>query len=273
MILAGWVALNQQVISGRMLQYGHYYFYFIVPFSIIVSFYMVWCLIQNNDIRKYLFSFIIVIVFINTIGGQYRSFEISLTDRIYEQNFRPIINYLNQDETPSVILTNQFNAFLFAIYTPHDLFWQNIASVHNIPLQRFKDALFVYLYLNKEARDDFRGYLEKIGEDKRIKGSYYNLLYRNLESYWSGFDFYDYLDKIKTNDQALIEKRPPIISRLSEEYNETVAKDNGIDSLLKKYEIKYIVWDKNKNPEWDLSVLENLKEIICNNNICLYRIF
>ncbi|MFA5317849.1 MAG: hypothetical protein WC323_00005 [Patescibacteria group bacterium] len=271
-ILGGWIALNQQIISGRILQYGHYYFYFIVPLSIVISFYMVWHLIKHKNLRKYLFIAIIIVVFANTAVGQYKSFFVALKEKKYEQNFRPIINYLNQDQSPTVILADQPNAFLYTIYTSHDLFWQNIASVHNIPLQRFKDALFVYLYLNQESRDDFRGYLERIGENKQIKGSYYNLLYRNLESYWTGFDFYDYMDKIKTGDPVIEEKRPAIINQLTNEYNELVVKNNGINQLLKKYEIKYIVWDKNNNPEWDLSGIGELKEVVCSNNICLYSL-
>lgn len=272
-ILSGWIVLNQQIITGRMLQYGHYYWYFIVPLSIIVSFYMVWQLIENEKWKKYLFVFIIILVFVNTIGGQYKSFFTTFEAKKYEQNFRPIIDYLNRDKTPGVILTptSQANSYLFAIYTPHNLFWHNVASISRVPIQRFKDALFVYSYLNKESRDNFSGYFEKI-ENYESKRSFYQGLYRNLEGYWSGYSFYEYNNKIVIDDKGLIQKRPAIINQLNEEYEKTVLENNGIDGLLKKYGVNYIVWDKNKNPEWDLTTIRGLKQVAQNNNIYLYNL-
>lgn len=271
-ILSGWIALNQQIITGRLLQYGHYYWFFIVPLSIIVSFYMVWQLIKNENLKKYLFIFIIAIVFINTAGGQYKSFFTTFEEKKYEQNFRPIIDFLNRDRRAGVILAAAGrDEYLFTIYTPHDLFWHTAASFNNAPIQRFKDALFVYLYLNKESRNDFKGYLLKIS-DNRADGSFYQNLYRNLEGYWSSPSYYEYNDRIKKDDQKLIIKRSEIINQLSEEYEKTVLENNGINGLLKKYGVNYIVWDKNNNPEWDLTVIRDLRKIAQNNNIYLYSV-
>ena len=213
----------------------------------------------------------IAVVFVNTAGGQYKSFFSTLEIKKYEQNFRPIINFLNQDKAPGVILADQANEYLFTIYTSNDLFWHTAASFNNVPIQRFKDALFVYLYLNKDARNDFKAYLEKIGDNK-TKASFYQSLYRNLEGYWSGYSYYEYNNRIKKDDQELSHDRPGIISQLSLEFNDTVFKNNGINSLLKKYGVNYIVWDKNKNPEWDLVGLEGFKQVVFNNNIYLYEL-
>ncbi|MBI4087902.1 hypothetical protein HY418_00755, partial [Candidatus Kaiserbacteria bacterium] len=40
LILTGLVALEQQILTGRAVQYGHFYWYFVVPISIIVGIYM-----------------------------------------------------------------------------------------------------------------------------------------------------------------------------------------------------------------------------------------
>lgn len=270
-ILSGWVTLNQQIITGRMLQYGHYYFYFIVPLAIIISLYMAWRLFNRENLRKYLFIFIIAVVFINTAGGQYKSFFSTLEPKRYEQNYRPIIDFLNRDKTPGVILTSEENSFLFTIHTPHDLFWNSSANFNNVPIQRFKDALFAYSYLNKQARNDFKGYYTKIGDNK-AETSFYQSYYRNLEGYWSGVDYYAYINKIKNDDQELARKRPEIIDQLSKEYNETILKNNGFNKLLKKYGVNYVVWDKNKYPEWDLSAVSGLKPLTSYNNIYLYEL-
>lgn len=271
-ILAGWIVLNQQIITGRMLQYGHYYWYFITPLSIIIGFYMLGQLIKNEAIKKYLFILAIVAVFVNTAGGQYKSFFMTFKLKKYEQNFRPLIDYLNRDNKPAVIFTDQANGFLFTIYTRHDLFWSNIAAISRLPEQRMKDALYIYYFLNKEARNDFSGYLAKLAADNRARGTYYQILYRNLEGLHSGYDYYAYQKKLVNNDGALVAGREKMISQLTKEYEETVLKDNGINKILKKYGVNYLVWDKNKNPEWDLSGLADLNEATNNNNIYLYSL-
>lgn len=271
-ILSGWTALNQQIITGRMLQYGHYYFYFIVPLSIIISFYMVWRIINNEKIRKYLFILLIAVVFINTAGGQYKSFFTSYAGKIHEQSYGPIISALNSDKSPGVIMADITNEYLFTIYTPHDLFWQQIATISQIPLQRIKDALFVYYYLNKESRNDFKNYLTEIGNDQQARGAYYKIMFRNLEGFLSGYDFYSYQKKVVAGDAELAVKRAVIIDELSREYEESILKNNGINDLFKKYGVNYLVWDKKNNPEWDLSGISGLKLITSNDDIYLYSI-
>ncbi|GEM_PF-3043625 len=272
LILSGWVALNQQIISGRILQYGHYYFYFVVPLSIIASFYMVWRLLVNEKLKKCLFILLIAVVFINTAGGQYKSFFTTLNFKKQEQNYRPLIDTLNADKKPGVILADVSHEYLFTIYTPHDLFWQQIATLSRVPEQRLKDTLFVYYYLNKEARNNFHAYLTEIGNDKAARGTYYKVLFRNWEGYLSGYDFYNYQRKVVAGDEELAGKRPALIGELSREYEEMVLKNGGFGALLKKYGVNYIVWDKNINPEWDLSDISGLKEVTSFNNLYLYRI-
>jgi len=271
-ILSSWIVLNQQIITGRMLQYGHYYWYFIVPLSIVIDFYMIWFLIKKEALRKFLGIFLIGIVFINTAGGQYRSFFTTLEVKKYEQNYRPLIDFLNNDKKPVVILVgDDVGGFLFTIYTSHDLFYHTAALYSHAPIQRLKDALFVFLYLNKESRNNAENYLLKISDNKAV-ASYCQGLYRSLEGYLSGLSYYDYTYKIATDDRGLNQKRLEIISQLSQEYEKTVLENNGIDGLLKKYEANYIVWDKNKNSEWDLGEIQGLEQVASHNNIYLYEL-
>ncbi|MFA6551662.1 MAG: hypothetical protein WCV41_04000, partial [Patescibacteria group bacterium] len=270
-ILSGWVSLNQQIITGRMLEYGHYYFYFIVPLSIIVSFYMVWQILKNEKFKKYLFIFLIAVAFINTAGGQYRSFYSVLKAEKYQQNFRPLIDFLNRDKAPAVILSTRDISLLFTVYTPHDLFWSNTATLTNIPFQRIKDAFFVYAYLNKDSRNNFSRYIIQIMADDN-NNTYFKSDYRDIEGFLSGDDYYAYIKKIATRDQILNQKRLEIVDQLNKEYSAAVLTGDGINQLLKKYGVNYLVWDKNINPEWDLSDIRGLKQLTSYNNIYLYSL-
>ena len=59
---------------------------------------------------------------------------------------------------------------------------------------------------------------------------------------------------------------------MNEEYEKMVSGNNGINELLKKYDVNYIIWDKNMDQEWDLSVIKGLKQVASHNNIYLYSI-
>lgn len=272
LILAGWASLNQQIITGRFIDSNHYYWFFITPLSIVVGFYMVWQLLDYKQFRNIMFFLTLIIVFINTAGGQYKSTPTTWELKLYEQNYRPIIDTLNQDSRPGVILTDgDLNSYLFTIYTSHDLFWGTFANMNDNPIQRFKDALYVSLYLNKDARNNSADYLHSVLADKN-DNSYYKGFYKDLEGYWSGLEYYDYKAAFETNNEVLVEKRQRTINILSQEYSVLARDSKNVKELLNKYGVNYIVWDKNHHPEWDLSVLGGLKEVASFNNIYLYRI-
>ncbi len=271
-ILAGWVSLNQQIITGKIVEIGHYYWYFIVPISIIVFLYMLHSLIEKEFWRKIIWAVILLIVFSHAVIGQYQSYLTTVEAKQYEQSYRPIIYALNDDAKPGVILGPENHlGLLFTIYTNHDIFWTFASTVSFNPIQRSKDALYVYAYLNKEARDNFSGYLNRIMEDPS-DNSLYKGIYTTVEGFESGLDFYEYMGAVN-NKEIISKKRQEVINALLLEYSTLIQGGHrGIDDLLLKYGVNYIVWDKNLYPEWDLSFISGLQEVISNNIIYLYRI-
>ncbi|OGF64226.1 hypothetical protein A2661_00580 [Candidatus Giovannonibacteria bacterium RIFCSPHIGHO2_01_FULL_45_24] len=259
-ILASWIALNQQVITGRDPQgVDHYFWYFTIPTSIVVGSYVSWALVWGAErgkliLRKYgsaLLGIVIVIAFLNTASRQYARMLVIWDAKEYAQNYRPIIDALNRDTAPGVILSSDlFYGRFFSVYTDHDLFWAMHAFNFATPAERMKDALYVYAYLDKEARGDFAGALYKIdaGGIKKAYGRHYSSIYAALS-------------------------REKTIDLLSGEYKKIVDDPEGIINILKKADVNYIVWDKNTNPEWDLSPLaDKLQEIAASNNIYLYAL-
>lgn len=272
LILAGWVALNQQIITGQLIQHNHYYWFFIIPTSIIVGLYMFWAFLPKRQYRNVLLVVLVGIVFINTAGGQYKSFWTTFESKLYEQNYQPILNALNRIDKPDVVLAvNGSLSYLVTIYTPHDIFWHSFATLNDNELQRFRDTLYVYLFFNKEARDDFSGYLNKVMSDNQ-HASIYKDSYKNIEGYQSGFYFYDYNDRLTRGDSLILKKREQILPVLAAEYEALAKNPRNIEGLLKQYGVNYIIWDKNRHPEWDLSFISNLQEVISNDNIYLYKI-
>lgn len=271
--IAIFVALNQQIITGQVVQIGHYYWYFFVPLSIISVLYMCWILLEGHIVwRKYIFVAIVVVVGVHGTIGQYRSFFVPLPEKLYEQTYRPFIDALKTDKKAGVILAaGDSLSYLFTIYTDHDLFWAPSATQTLTPLSRFKDTLFIYMYLNRESRNDFPWYIERFMKDA-TDASIYKDLYMNIEGYTSGLDFYKY-QAVVNDGTVMHEKRRALITSLSSDY-EMLVKDNhkGINELLSKYGVNYIVLDTNRYPEWDLSFIPDLHEVAVNNGVYLYRL-
>jgi hypothetical protein len=93
-ILTFFVVINQQVITGQVVQIGHYHWYFIVPLSIISGLYMLWVLLEGRAWRTLVFRVIIAVVFLHAITGQYRSFFTTVPGKLYEQTYEPLISAL-----------------------------------------------------------------------------------------------------------------------------------------------------------------------------------
>jgi len=276
LILTGWAVMNQQIITGKILQPAHYRDVFLVPMAIIVSLYML-------SFKKAILIFLLIAVYINTAIGQYKATLTGYDLKIYRQNYRQLIDILNKNNDGGVIFTaERDNSYLFTVYTPHDLFWSNPFSAVNVPIKRIKDALYVYTYINKQKRDSLSDYVREVGNPRyklNQEESAYRDIYLSLEGLSSGLTISDYYKKLINNDPEILKKREQMLYELDLEYSIIKKRKNGIEDLLKSYGIDYIVHDKNLYPEWDISVLGGLREVIVSNpptgqagNIYLYKI-
>ncbi len=272
LIISGWLALNQQIITGKLLQYGHYYWYFIVPLSIIMSLYILWSWVPVGKKQTLFFIFLASLAFVNTAVGQYRSSLTVVQEKKYEQQYRPFIDRLNKEEQGVILAADSHLESLFTIFTNHDLFWQAAGPLYGMPIDRMKETLFVYSYLNKNSRYYFSGFL-RTRLDHQKEPSMYLDLYQNLEGYWSGLDYYDYYYRSVRREPFVLAHREKTMSRLEEEYTQLVRDEKNINDILKKFGVNYLLWDRNRQPEWDLSFLgSEIHLLLDHNNISLYRI-
>lgn len=276
-ILAGWIVLNEQVITGRLVLEAGHYVYFIVPTSLIIIFYFLNDLLKNRDkTRIVCVCLMIFVAFSNTALGQHRALLTRLDEKLYRQNYRPIIDVLNRpDLKKGVIFTGADHyAYLFTIYTSHDIFWNPGFFVVNVPMDKVKNALFLYVYMDSRGRNNFRGFMEKALESKDNYhiSSLYRETYEDFEGYNSGLTSDEYYDKLNNKDPNVYKKRQELLAQLSTEYASFADHSSLPSSLMDKYGIDYIVWDKSLYPWWDLSAMNNIHLLASHTNIYLYAI-
>ncbi|MEN9561305.1 MAG: hypothetical protein RIQ56_578, partial [Candidatus Parcubacteria bacterium] len=256
LIAAGWIALNQQLITGRYVQYGHYYWYFVVPLGIILGGYMAARLLPTR-FRVLFACSLIILALVNTVGGQLKSFPTSFEDKLREQDFAPILRELGSLPSGVVFLGADGNAtqLLVTIYTSHDLYWVFPAGIYSYPKDRVRDALLVHLFLDTRSRKDPVAFL-KSGLEKREKNTF-STLYGDLEGIHSGLDYYEYQRRIaqKELDPHLKKAREELLTELQDEYKSQYESGARVKELLERAGVQYILWDKKIFPHFDISAL------------------
>jgi hypothetical protein len=271
LILAGWIALEQQMLSGRSIEYGHYYWYFIVPISIIIGIYMVASLIPERT-RGWFASFLIVIALINSTGGQYRSFFKTVPEKLHDQSYAGALHALNALPYGVVLAGHGNESFplLVTSYTKDDLYFTPSALVFHTSPEAVRESLLAYLALNKNSRKDPVAYLKQ--SLTATTSSPYRNLYQDIEGYASGFDYATYTRKLREKDPGILKERAELFSTLAKEYSDKASSPALLRALLQKSGVRFILWDKNLYPEWDLSPLAPLEKINESGGVTLYAL-
>ena len=273
-ILAGWVALEQQVITGRVVEYGHYYWYFVVPLSIIVAIYMMTRIIgmYSSALPRWLCLALIAGAFINTAGGQYKSFFATVQDSMRQQDFAPIMQKLN--ELPEGVVLGDpggsSTSLLLTVYTKNTNYLNYTGVVNVFPIQRYREALLVYLYLNKGARLDPVGYLKR--ELAAPNASTYTGMYEDNEGFFSGLHSRVYRSPFPRTDPSILAARATFLTEIGKEYELLVSSPSAVRKMLEGRGVRYIIWDKRRFPEWDVSALGPLTVLATSTDIILYSL-
>ena len=274
LIMAGWVALEQQVLTGRVVEYGHYYWYFVVPLSIMVATYMGIQIMKmySGTLARWACIALIAGAFINTIGGQYRAFFASLPDTMRQQDFAPILQKLN--ELPDGVVLGDMGgsstSLLLTVYTRDTNYFSFAGTVNIFPIERLRQALLVYLYLNKESRSDPVAYLKR--ELSTSNSSNYTAMYEYNEGYFSGLHSMMYRSPVPRTDPRILAARETFLPEIGKEYKEFVRSPRAVRAMLESRGVRYIIWDKRQYPEWDLSVLGPLNVLATSTDVILYSL-
>jgi hypothetical protein len=268
---AGWIALNQQVLTGRLLQYGHYYWYFIVPLSIVIGAYFLHVALPERLRRVFAFG-LIALAFVNIAGQQFRAFNENVQYKLREQTYAPILTAL-KSESPGSVLTGaggEAYTFLITIYTDHDLYWIPAAELHVFPTERLLESLEVHLALNRDARADPVAYLESALFDTSQHNEY-EYLYEELEGFHSGLDYYAYQRALSSGEVSFGGVRERLLQEVGERYEKDFSPAQ-VRALLKERGVQYVLWDAEAYPEWDLSILGRLTVLEKSGPLTLYKV-
>ncbi|MBI5456388.1 hypothetical protein HY969_01480 [Candidatus Kaiserbacteria bacterium] len=274
LVLTGWVALEQQVITGVTVEYGHFYWYFIVPNSILVGTYMAANLFPPkwNVLRNLFLCCVVVVSLLYAAASQYRSFFTTVEWKMREQDFAPILQALN--ERPyGVVLGDPGGAaypLLVTILTDNDIVWTPGMVTSLVSMEYYENVLLTYLYLHKDARQDPAAYLS--GALASTTSSFITDMYGELEGYKSGISLRKYRAGMPYDDPDMLAARPAFLEELGEKYRVFTSSPLAVSSFLKEQGVRYVLHDTRERPELDFSVLRTLTIIATSTDIKLYEL-
>jgi hypothetical protein len=204
---------------------------------------------------------IAMIVFSVTVGAfiQVRTY---LTDTreggdiaIERQKYGPVVHWLSENvQGESVVLGNDESSHMVAIYTPHNLFFHR-AAMYSLAAskERLMDVWFTFYRLDGVIKAGAR---ETMQADRR-----------NVSAFIYGMHYRELLGKYELipDDE---------FNKIVGEFEKTLSVNTAtwLKNILSKYEVEYIVWDKEMNPKWALQNYAFLKEEKDFGNMAIYQV-
>lgn len=271
------MVFNQHVVTGQMIQTGHYLSLILIPSLFVVAFCLFDGLVRGAAARRILLGAVLLFSILNTAVGQYRAAITNLPEKLHRQAYAPILHALNKEETGVVLSADSHDAYLVTIFTSHDLFWSYGFGLFNVPTAYAERALSVYLYLNRDARNDPVAFLSETLRNPNASSIYgnpqwfYGGIYEAVEGRASGLDWDVYHALADRSDSRLLPLRREMLARIADAENRLQSAGDAVKTL-REMGVSHIIWDRTRNPEWDLSFLEK-EEVVESEGIVLYRLY
>lgn len=241
LLLTPFVTMNQQIITGKLLQEAHYHWFFHKPigaiFVLIVAFYLL-DKYTSTAYKKILGVLIIVLSIGTATFIQVHSYYFDNRDGgeilIERQRYGEVMDWLNANASKeSMVFANDEISHITVIYTPLNVFYHRAAPYSlSATNDRLKEVLFTFYRLR--GVDDKNVSTTFYSERAHISASMYGIHYREL------LGSYEAIPDEKINE---------VITQ----YRETLQTPSSqwIEQTLKKYEVEYIIWDKKNDPTWN----------------------
>lgn len=262
LVLTPFITMNQQIITGKILQPNHYHWFFHKPVVIIVVCVVMFSLLTRLGWTRLRVLTAGAMLMVSVATGafiQYVSYYDGFNDggaiAIERQKFGPVMEWLNTHaEREAMVFANNEASHITVIYTPLNVFYHRALPFASLSATKARqlETLFTFYRLRGVGYDDAQVafYADREQVSAEIYGIYYQTL---LGSYAAIPD----------------EKIDEIVAL----YQETLStpKNEWLMNVWKKYEVEYFIWDKKNDPLWHLEEYPFLGEVAVSGDISIYR--
>ena len=265
-VLSSIIAVNQHIITGRNFEFSSHYsmgaiFFAVFALAYLVSRYNTNLFrlsfkYLNNEVEdprfghtesgriyanaaNIILGIIILFFVVWGVSGYLRKVFVVHAENIYRQNYAPVFEWLNKNtEKDSVVYANAELSRLIPVYTANNVYYVREANLFFISDEEVLDRFILNKFFEKFDKDF-------VTENVR---SVYGVRY---------IDIYGHAVQGNKLRRLLGLKLEPEIYLPKEAIAKAIARAGELqkgDFLeeLKRFRIDYLVWDKIKNPNWEI---------------------
>ncbi len=268
LLLTPFITVNQQILTGKVLQASHYHWYIHKPlavmFVIMTIFYLLHKWSVSARIQKYIAVCIIVISFSMGLTVQLLSYYNSsgrTSDggiiAVERQKYAPVMHWLNENaERDSVVFANEETSHVTVIYTPLNVFHEYVAHAALVAThERMLDILFTYYRLRGVDQKNVTEMFHK--EEHFISTRLYGLYYREVHP--------------ESREEDIPQE---VFDEIVDAFIKTLGTPTPawLYTMWQKYEVEHIVWDREVDPDWKLEQYPFLEEMVRFGEISIFRV-
>ncbi len=262
LLITPFLTMNQQILTGKVMQAAHYHWYFHKPIAIIFIFLVFFELLSRRSyffVAKILGTVLILgSLFVGSFVQVYSYFydEEEGGKSLFErQSYGVVMDWLNENANKEeVVLGNEMISSLVVIYTPLNVFHHR-AGLYSLSVtnERLVETIFTFYRLKgingKDAEKTF--FDDKVYLAWNTHGIYYRELTGSQENFPD--------EKIRS---------------LIDGYIKTLNTKSSVwlKDIFNKYEVQYIVWDKVSDPKWELQKYSFLNKVVTLGDFEIYQV-
>jgi len=263
-ILASLVAVNQHLITGRNFEFSSHYdmaavFFLIFAIAYLLKNYLE--IFSNITIHRCIVMGIILLVIGLTFYGFFNYSKQVLAvinaESIYSQNYAPVFDWLNKNTVKdSVAYTNSDISSFIPVYTADNVYYIREANLFYVS----DSEVFDRFILNNFFETFDKSFV--IENDRAVYGVRY-------------IDAYGHSVQANKLRRLLGLKPEPEIYLPEEAIQKVIVRAKELQKgdfakEIKKFRIDYLVWDKNKNPEWQINS-KNFIPVFQSGNLIIFK--
>ena len=263
-LISGIIATNSHIITGKNLEFSSHYllgnmFVSLLAFVYLLSIYLK---DKSEKIKKtfmLLFSICVLVLMFTGISRLVAQETSSSQNVSYIQNYAPVFDWLNNNaENDQVVYSNDQINSLIPIYTSQNVYFSPYSLIFLMTNDEVEKRFIISHYF-----EDFT-YEYILSKYRSVFGTFYlnehahNRSKNKLRKFF-GIAPVSYVEYPSEEIERIIEKAKLLQS-------------DSFENQIKTYQVDYLVWDKNKNPDWKLSRFKFLSQVFSEGDIIVYKV-
>ncbi|MFM2357843.1 MAG: hypothetical protein RJA61_580 [Candidatus Parcubacteria bacterium] len=262
LVLAPFVTMNQQILTGKVLQEDHYHWFFHKPVAFILVCTTVFYVVSRRKMYHYRDLIVTVLVVASVLVALFVQMSSYFYDHrdggmilLERQKYGEVMDWLNANsKKEEVVFSNDEISHITVIYTPLNLFYHR-AGIYALSSteKRLLDTLFTFYILRGVGMKE----VDKVFFDERgyISDNVYGIYYRELLGSYEAIPDEKIQNIIDLYKVAL---RTP--------------RSQWLEQVLTTYNVGYVVWDKKSDPSWQLDQYIFLNKAVDFGDVSVYTL-